>query len=100
MKSGFPHLRDQLCEMDFDDSIGLSPSSDVRSPPSIDPQRPRAHGVETIESYSAEIKADNIPVKMSRGTDHSIGKTCSVQLTDADIYLCPMCAVDIVTIID
>ena len=55
--------------------------------------------LDTVELRSGEVKADNSPVKLPCGHGHLIGKTCLMQLIDADIHLCPKCRVDIVAIV-
>lgn len=54
---------------------------------------------EMIELKSGEVKADNSPVKLSCPHGHLIGKTCLMQLIDADIHLCPQCRVDVVALV-
>lgn len=49
-----------------------------------------------IELRSGERAADNSPIKMPCG--HLIGKTCLMQLIDADEHLCPICRKDIVAL--
>jgi hypothetical protein len=49
-----------------------------------------------IELTNGKVQADNSPVKMPCPHGHLIGKTCLMQLIDAEIRLCPMCRFEIV----
>jgi hypothetical protein len=53
-------------------------------------------GDDIIELTNGNVQADNSPVKMPCPHGHLIGKTCLMQLIDAEIRLCPMCRFEIV----
>jgi hypothetical protein len=50
---------------------------------------------DVIELKNGKVQADNSPVKMPCPHGHLIGKTCLMQLIDAEIRLCPMCRFEI-----
>ncbi|KAF2624741.1 hypothetical protein BU25DRAFT_460912 [Macroventuria anomochaeta] len=52
--------------------------------------------VDTVEFRVGEVKLDDNPVKLPCDHGHLIGKTCSMQLIDADDHLCPVRRQDIV----
>jgi hypothetical protein len=53
-------------------------------------------GDDIIELTNGNVQADNSPVKMPCPHGHLIGKTCLMQLIDAEIRLCPLCRFEIV----
>lgn len=53
-------------------------------------------GDDIIELTNGNVQADNSPVKIPCPHGHLIGKTCLMQIIDAEMRSCPLCRVEIV----
>ena len=53
-------------------------------------------GDDIIELTNGNVQADNSPVKMPCPHGHLVGKTCLMQMIDAEMRFCPLCRVEIV----
>jgi hypothetical protein len=81
-----------------DDSDDDDSEDDEADDAEAEDDEAESHAIENAEAKPYKIKLsigkvrfDNSPIKMPCPHGHLIGKTCLMQLIDAEILTCPMC---------